>query len=505
MRLGLHDVYLLSPELALVGLAVLLVLLDLVVKRKGVLLTVGAVALALPVALSVVLWNDVHGLPEGADTGFFGTLVVDKFALFFKFLILGVLALILLASNEYVNRFRQHQGEFLGLMMLSATGLMLLAAAADLITLYISLELASLPVVALAAFLRTDIRSTEAGIKFLLLSGISSALLLYGFVFIYGATGTVQVFTLDPAVPTVAQMITQPEPGLPFGSFLLLTGIVLAVAGFGFKLSIVPFHMWTPDVYEGAPTPIAAFLSVASKAAAFAVVLRLFYTAFGSVSTDWALLIAGLSVASMTVGNLVAMAQSNMKRLLGYSAIAHAGYMMIGLAAIAARSSEAESAGLGPSGLLFYLAAYAATNLAAFFAVIAIANKTDSEEIDDFAGMSQRAPWLAGILAFALVSLTGIPPTAGFIGKLFLFNAAINADLVWLAVVGVINSVLSAYYYFRIIRVMYLRPAVSQERVPSDAPMRVALLITGAAVLVLGVVPGELQELASSAASVLVP
>ena len=235
------------------------------------------------------------------------------------------------------------------------------------------------------------------------------------------------------------------------------------------------------------------------------MVLRVFYTAFGPVSADWALLFAGLSVVSMTVGNLVAMAQGNMKRLLGYSAIAHAGYMMIGLAAIAGRSTDAGSVTLGPSGLLFYLGAYAATNLAAFFVVIAIAAKTGSEEIDDFAGMGQRAPWLAGVLAFALVSLTGIPPTAGFMGKLFLFNAAVNADLVWLAVVGVVNSVLSAYYYLKVIRVMYLRPAASPERVPSDLPLKMALFVTAAAVLVLGVVPDELRDVANTAVNGLVP
>ena len=501
----MHDVYLLSPELALTGLAILVVLLDLVVRRKGLLLAVGVVGLLVPMALSIMLWRDVHTLLGGADSGFFGSLVVDKFALFFKFLVLGILALLLLASREYLERFRRYQGEFIGLMFLSATGLMLLPAAADLISVYISLELASLPVVALAAFLRTEVRSTEAGIKFLLLSGISSAVLLYGFVFIYGATGTVQLVSLDPSVPTVADMITRSDPALPFGSLPLLMGIVLAVAGFGFKLSIVPFQMWTPDVYEGSPTPVTAFLAVASKAAAFAVVLRLFYTAFDSVSADWALLFAGLSAVTMTVGNVVAMTQTNIKRLLGYSTIAHAGYMLVGLAAIAARSQDPASGDLGPSGLLFYLGAYAAMNLAAFFAVIAIVNKTGSERIDDFAGMAQRAPWLAAVLAFALISLTGVPPTAGFMGKLFLFQAAVNADLVWLAVVGVVNSVLSAYYYLRIIRVMYLQPAASPERVPSDASFRVALLITGGAVLVLGLLPGELLEVARTAVGSLLP
>ena len=505
MTLEMRDVYLLSPELALTGLALLVVLLDLMVQRKGLLQAVAVAGLLVPAGLSVLLWTNVHTLPGGADSGFFGSLVVDKFALFFKFLVLAILALLLLASGDYMGRFRRYQGEFIALMFLSATGLMLLAAAADLISIYISLELASLPVVALAAFLRNDVRSTEAGIKFLLLSALSSAVLLYGFAFIYGATGTVNLYSLDPSVPTIADMITQTDPALPFGSFPLLMGIVFAVAGFGFKLSIVPFQMWTPDVYEGSPTPVAAFLAVASKAVAFAVVLRLFYTGFESVSTDWVLLFAGLAAVTMTVGNLVAMTQTNVKRLLGYSAIAHAGYMMVGLAAVTSRSQEPGTSDLGPSALLFHLGAYAVTNLAAFFAVIAITSKTGSERIADFAGMARRAPWLAGVLAFALISLTGVPPTAGFMGKLFLFQSAVNADLVWLAVVGVVNSVLSAYYYLRIVRVMYLHPAASEERVPSDAPFRVALLVTGAAVLVLGLLPSELLEVARTAVGGLLP
>ena len=501
-EMGLRDVLLISPELALTGLAVLVVLLDLVIgRRKGVLLAVGTIGLLVPAGFSIVLWNEVHSLPAGAEAAFFGTIVVDKFALFFKLLIVGILALLLLASGGYAERFRQYQGEFIALVFLSATGLMLLAGAADLITVYISLELAALPVVALAAFLKTEVRSTEAGIKFLLLSGISSAILLYGFAFLYGATGTVRIFSLDPTVPTIAMMASQGDATLPFGSFPLMVGAVLAVAGFGFKLSMVPFHMWTPDVYEGSPTPVAAFLAVASKAAAFAVVLRVFHTGLEAVSTDWVLLFAGLSAATMTVGNLVAMVQTNVKRLLGYSAIAHAGYMLIGVAAVTADGAGSGGDALGSSGLLFYLGAYAVTTMAAFFAVIVITNRTGSDEIIGLAGMGQRAPWVAGVLALALVSLTGIPPTAGFMGKLFLFNAAVDADLIWLAVFGVVNSVLSAYYYLRIVRVMYLQPAGAEERISAGIPAGAALLVTGVAVLVLGIIPGGLLDVARTAAT----
>jgi NADH-quinone oxidoreductase subunit N len=263
--------------------------------------------------------------------------------------------------------------------------------------------------------------------------------------------------------------------------------------------------MWTPDVYQGAPTPVGAFLAVASKAAAFAVVLRVFLAALGPLSSDWVLLFAGLSAVTMTVGNLVAIAQSDVKRLLGYSAIAHAGYMLIGLAAAVGPPAAGGSAQelLGPSGLLFYLGAYAAMTMAAFFAVIAITNTTNSDRIEDLAGMGTRSPWAAAVLALALVSLTGIPPTAGFMGKLFLFNAAVDANLVWLAVLGLVNSVVSAYYYVRIVRVMYMRPASSTDRIGVGIPAGTALLVTGATVVVLGVFPGWLLEIARTAVTVL--
>jgi NADH-quinone oxidoreductase subunit N len=503
--MGIHDIYLISPELALTGLAVLVVALGLMPKVKGAVRAVALIGLLVPFGFSIALWGDVHSLAGGADTAFLNTLMVDKFALFFKFLILGVLALLVLASGEYMDRFKEQQEEFLGLVFLAATGLMLLPAAADLITVFVALELATLPVATLAAFLRSEIRSTEAGLKFLLLGAMSSAVLLYGFAFIYGATGTLRLVSMDPAIPTIAEMITRPSPGAPFGNYALMLGVALSVTGFGFKLSIVPFHMWTPDVYEGAPTPVGAFLAVASKAAAFAVVLRVLYTAFGEVSADWYGLFAWLAVVTMTGGNVMAMVQTNMKRLLGYSAIAHAGYMMIGLAAVAARSQDASTSDLGPSGMVFYLGAYAAMNLAAFFAVMAIANKTGSERIADFAGMAQRSPWLAGALAVALISLTGIPPTAGFWGKFFLFDAAANADLVWLVVVGAINSVISAYYYMRVVRSMYLDQPVSVGRIVVPVTMGAALLITTLAILALGLFPGSLFDLARTVVSPLVP
>ena len=493
-----EDVRLLSPELALAGVALLVIILDLVVQRKGFLGLVSGVGLLIPFGLSIWLWIDVDDEPGKQLVGIFNTLTVDQFALFFKFLVMGVVGLIVMASTDYVGKMERYQGEYYGLILFSAVGMMLLAAAGELITIYVSLELTTLPLAALAAFLMTA-RSSEAGMKFLILSAISSALLLYGMALVFGLTGS----TYLPDIADQTRSLTQ--SGEAFGgSVALLLGIVLIVAGFGFKISSVPFQMWVPDVYEGAPTPITAYLSVASKAAGFAVLLRVFYTGFDAFDLDWGILFAALAAASMTVGNLVAIAQSNIKRMLGYSTIAHAGYLLVGLAAVASRSQELTGEPtLGPSSILFYLGAYAATNLAAFFAIIAISNKIGSDQIDDFAGMSRRAPYLAFALALALVALIGVPPTGIFIAKLYIFGAALNSDLLWLAIVGVVNSVVSAYYYLRVVRVMYLEPAPSEERVPSSHAFRVALGLSALGVLVIGVVPGPLLRLAEIAVGTL--
>jgi NADH-quinone oxidoreductase subunit N len=280
----------------------------------------------------------------------------------------------------------------------------------------------------------------------------------------------------------------------------MLLGVVLMVVGFGFKLSSVPFQMWVPDVYEGGPTPVVAFLSVASKAAAFGLVLRFFYTGFLSVEVDWAILLAVLSAASMIVGNLAAMVQTNIKRLFGYSTIAHAGYILIGVAAVAVGP---EIAGLGPSSVLFYLVAYTAANLTAFFAITLISNRVDSDQIADLAGVARRSPFLAGSLAFALIALIGVPPTGIFIAKIYVFTAAVSNGLVWLAILGVINSVVSAYYYVRVIRVMFLEEPEAPEKIPGSPLARLALLLAAAATLALGIAPGIVLRAAESAVAVL--
>ncbi len=479
------------------GLALLVMGLDLVVRRKGLLTLVAVAGLALPLALSIVLWGDVSSEADGRLVGVMGALSIDKFALFFKFLILGVAGLLLAASVDYARRLPRLRGEFIGLILLSATGMMLLASAMELITLYVALELSALPMIALATFRMTP-RSGEAGLKFLVLSGVSSALLLYGMVLVYGVTGTTYLEEIGAALATPM------DASIPFGSIALLVGAILIVAGFGFKVSAAPFHMWAPDVYQGGPTPVVAFLSVASKAAGFAVLLRVFYTAFPSMDLDWSMLFAVLAVVSMTLGNLMAMVQSNIKRLLAYSTVAHAGYMLVGLAAVASRIEGDGTAAAGLGSLLFYLGAYAVTNLTAFFVVMVVANKLETREIDDYSGLSRRSPFLAGALAFALVSLIGIPPTGLFIGKIFLFTSAVQSGLAWLAIAGVVNSVISAYYYLRIVRLMFMGEPRDEKNLDFSVVFGLALVVSAVSVLALGVAPRLITWLTDGAARVLI-
>ena len=493
----LDDLYLISPELSLAGLAMLLLLLDLVVDRKGYVVAVGVLGLGVPLGFSISLWLGLDGRVE--NTGLLSdTLVVDEFSLFFKFLLLGVAAAVILMSSEYAGRFRRFQIEYYGLVLFSTTGMMLLASTVEMITIYISLELSALPLAALAAFQR-DSRSSEAGLKFLILSGISSALLLYGMVMIYGLTGSTMLVDVAARIGEVAT-----DTGQPMGSYALLLGIVLIIAGFGFKITAVPFQMWAPDVYEGSPTPVTAFFSVASKAAGFAVILRVFYVAFPDVaqSIEWSAIFAVLAALSMTLGNLVAIAQSNIKRMLAYSTVAHAGYLLVGVAAVTARSDDPAS-GIGPSGVLFYLAGFAVMNLAAFSAVIAISARVQSDQIDAFAGMGRRAPYLAAVLTFAMISLTGVPPTVGFIAKLYIFGAAVDAGLGWLALVGVVNSVISVYYYLRVVKAMYLAAPTTEGPVTSGIPIRIAVLASSVGVAFFGVYPRWLLEFAQTAAGAL--
>ena len=486
MNLGL-----LAPEISLAGTAIVVILLDLFIQRKGWLVIVSLAGLVVSAGLSLAMWG-------GSSQAIFNNmLAVDNFALFFKLLFLGIAALVILASTDYVSKFARFQGEYYALVLLSALGMMLMAATTELISIYIALELTSICLYVLVGFLK-DRKSSEASLKYLLLGAIASAVLLYGMALVFGFTGKTQL-------GEIAQVIQAMSPQTLLASPALILGIVLLVAGFGFKIAAIPFHMWVPDVYEGAPTPITAYLSVASKAAGFAIILRVFYTAFGSPEllsqVNWGLIFAVLAAIGMTLGNIVAIPQTNIKRMLGYSSIAQAGYLMVGLATMGL--SPATDI-LGRSGLLFFLASYALTNLGAFIAIIAISNKLDSDLIDDYSGMGRRAPLLALALTLCLISLIGMPPAAGFMAKFYIFSGAVQHGLLWLVVIAVINSVISAYYYLRVVKVMWLGEPASEEKVPSSGALRLALSLSCLGVLLLGIIPGFVMKLAEMAAKMFV-
>jgi len=462
-------------------------MVDLFIQKKGLLVWVSLTGLVVSAGFTLGMWG------SNSQTIFNNTLAVDNFALFFKLLFLGIAALVILASVDYGSKIASFKGEYHALVLLSALGMMLMAATTDLVSIYIAIELTSISLYILVGFLK-DPKSTEASLKYLLLGAVASAILLYGMALVFGFTGKTQLGEIAQVIQAMSPQTLLASPGL-------VLGIVLLVAGFGFKIAAIPFHMWVPDVYEGAPTPITAYLSVASKAAGFAIILRVFYSAFGSPEllnqVNWGIIFAVLATIGMFLGNITALPQTNIKRMLGYSSIAQAGYLMVGIAAVGL-SPAADI--IGRSSVLFFLASYAFTNLGAFIAIIAISNKLDSDLIDDFSGMGRRAPLLALALTLCLISLIGMPPAAGFMAKFYIFSGAVQHGLLWLVVIAVINSVISAYYYLRVVKVMWLGQPVSEEKVPSSGALRLALSLSCLGVLLLGIVPGVVMRLAEIAA-----
>ena len=478
------NLYLLGPELTLIGLAVLVILVDLMTKNKEAVAAVAGVGLVIPAAWTLALIGQ-----QGSS--FFGTLVVDSYSIFFKLLFLSAAALVILTSVQYSKRFAPYQGEYYGVILMATAGMMLMASTQELIAIYISLELASISLYVLAGFLR-DAKSSEAGIKYLLLGAVSSAVLLYGMALLYGATGSTQLNEIARGIQDSAQGDGAIMPAIVLGT-------VLMVAGFGFKIAAVPFQMWAPDVYEGAPTPITGFLTAASKAAGFAVILRVFFVALGNTAPlplEWPTLFAVISALTMTVGNLAAIPQTNIKRLLAYSSIAHAGFMLVGVAAFSTQ---------GVSGVAYYLLGYMFTAMGAFAAIVAISDHLGSDLIADYSGLARRAPLLALVLAVCLVSLIGLPPTVGFVAKIYVFWAALQQGLLWLVLFGVLNSVISAYYYLRVVKAMYLGTPASEERLPVSKPLVAALAVAVVAVLAIGLFPQPWLDFGAGAAVVLIP
>ncbi len=371
-----------------------------------------------------------------------GMLRVDSAGFIFRLLFISAAALTSLITIDHPGL--SGRGEFYALLLVSTLGMTLMASAADLIMIFLAIETTSMPLYILAGFLIKDKKSVESGLKYFLFGVGTSTVMLFGFSYIYGLTGTTQLYEIGSAMSTGEIPV------------LMMAGtMILVLVGFGFKISAVPFHFWAPDVYEGAPTPIAGFLSTASKAAGFAVLMRVLSGIYPSITPLWTILISVLAVASMVIGNFLALAQKNIKRLLAYSSIAQAGYMLIGVAA---------GTSLGLSAATYYLLAYLLTNIAAFGVVHIVGKSTGTDDISAYAGLSRRSPGLAFVMLIALLSLAGIPPFAGFIGKVLVFTAAMQADMAWLAILGVLNSIVALYYYLVIMKTMYSLPSMEGDR-----------------------------------------
>jgi NADH-quinone oxidoreductase subunit N len=421
-----------------------------------------------------------------------GMLATDGFAFFFQLLVLLGTALVVLASISYSRRRMAYRSEFYALLVLVALSMTLAVAASNLLMVFVAMEFLSITSYILVGYLRHDPKSNEAAIKYFLYGAVSSAIMLYGMSLLYGASGTIDLGGIARAF----------AGGMPTGArAIVFPAAILLLAGFGFKIALVPFHQWSPDTYEGAPTPITAFLSVGPKAVGFAILARVFLTALPAFRGDWAALLAGIAMITMTLGNLIALKQTNIKRMLAYSSIAQAGYILIGLVAVA---PGADSAFNGVNGMMIYLLAYLFTNLGAFMTVIAFEEATGSNAVSDYAGLLKRSPWLAATFLVFLLSLAGIPATGGFIGKLFVFGAAIQERFYLLAGVAIVNSAIAVFYYLNVVRYMFFTPApdgATPVRIP--AGIRWVLAVSLVMTLLIGLYPQPFVQLAQASQALL--
>lgn len=494
-----------APEIGLTILAIVVLALDLYLpesRRKGTAYVAAFGLLGL--AIVPFVW-----LPDPSIETYWGGMVqYDVLSQVFKVMILlaaGITCLIASSTHDLGKK-----GEFYLIIIVSTLGASLLSASSDLIMIFVALETLSIPLYILATFRKHDSRSIESGMKYFLFGSFASAILLYGFSLLYG-------FTAQTNIHAIADYMAGPEFGL--SAVPIVVALVLIFVGFGFKISAVPFHFWTPDVYEGAPTPVTAFVSVASKAASMAVLMRFLIALFpaefvinGQIMQEfWIQLVIILSVISMTIGNVLALVQKNIKRLLAYSSIAQAGYTLIGVASIQSMrladgmtDISQSAAAQGVAAVTFYMFMYTFTNLLAFGVIVIFTEATGSESIKDLAGLSRRNPWLALAMTVGLLSLAGIPPAAGFFGKFFLFNAAVTAGLEWLALVGVLNAIIGLYYYLVVIKVIYVDRHEDDE-VPINLTMTSAWMLGATTIIViaLGVLPQAIFNWALSSASTL--
>jgi NADH-quinone oxidoreductase subunit N len=472
-----------APEIVLTLAGVAIMILEPITgsgnkRQLGVL---AFLALTAGLALAVVAGQD-------PGTAFSNLLVVDGFATFFRVLVLAIGAMTILISTNYLKNEGHETGEFYALLLFSVVGQCLMAASNELVMIFIGLEVSSISSYIMAGFLRDDKRNNESALKYFLLGSFATAFLLYGVAWIYGLTGS----TMLPEVRRVML-----DPILRPQGVMVPAAMALMFVGFAFKVSAAPFQMWTPDVYQGAPAPVSGFLSVGPKAAAFAMFLRVAQTAFSPAKSVWEPLLWLSALATMIIGNFAALRQTNIKRMLAYSSIAHAGYVMVAITA----GSE-----IGAAAAMFYLAVYAFTNLGAFGVVTHIARKGEKRvEINDLSGLGQRQPVIAALLTVFLLSLIGIPLTGGFFGKFYIFKAALDSNLIWLTVLGLLNSAVAAYYYLRVMVVMYMQPPAEGEEAleAPGAGITTALWLSAAATLILGVFPSVVLDYVGRSASLI--
>jgi NADH-quinone oxidoreductase subunit N len=487
-----------SPMIALTGAAIAIVLLRSVVRRGAWVypasLTIAFSGATAAAALLVRQWREVQD--NGAITTIAGMVRIDGFGVFLGGVIIAATVLSLLLAGNYVDRERLEGPEFVALLLLSATGMLAMTTANDLVVVFLALEILSIPLYVLAAFDRRRLASQEAGIKYFVLGAFSSAVFLYGIALVYGATGTT-------SLTGIARFLAN---NTLLDEGVLLIGLGLLLVGLGFKVAAVPFHMWTPDVYQGAPTPVTAFMSSATKVAGFAALLRVLIVAFPLFRNDWRPAIGALAVLSLVVGSVVAIVQNDVKRILAYSSIAHAGYVLIGFAAAAV--SDGEAASRGRQAALLYLLVYAFMTIGAFAVVTVIARSTHDARhtLDDYRGLAARRPVLAAFLTFFLLAQAGVPATGGFVAKLQVFAAAVDARLYYLAIIGVLVTVISWFFYLRVVVTMYTGGEEAEEAAPSrrraprvDAPAAVVLAVTAAVTLVIGILPGAFMDVAKDA------
>ncbi|MCX6825857.1 MAG: NADH-quinone oxidoreductase subunit N [candidate division Zixibacteria bacterium] len=455
---------LISPEMVLLVGGILILILGGLFKQRAIIVYTALVTLLGGLILSIGAWNN----PE---SGFYGMVQVDNFSIFFKIIFILASSLTLLMARQYLIRWDIERFEFYSLLLFSTVGMMTMASSVDLIVIFLGLEIMSVPLYVMAGFARRDPLSNEAGIKYFIMGAFATGFLLYGIALIYGASGTTNLRQI------VADFgFLQTHSALP-----LYIGAGLVLVGFGFKVAAVPFHMWVPDVYQGAPTPITAFFSVAPKAAGFASLFRIFAFGFSGIPEMTSLLWL-LAILTMSVGNILALYQDNIKRMLAYSSIAHAGYILIAL------TVKGEGA---VSAALYYLLAYTFFNLGAFTIVTMVDSRARSQAlIHEMRGLSIRHPYLAALLALFLLALAGFPPTAGFLGKFYIFSEAVKGGYIWLAIIGVINSLVSVYYYLRIVVAAYFDQRETEFQPVTYTPaLRLVLFITAAGTLILGLWP----------------